>query len=111
MTKAPGIVKVGLGRWPLMLALLAGGVHAAPTRFDQVRVREAVAIGQRVEGWALEAKVDGAWKTLSEGTTVGVRHILRFAPVTASKVRLRVTKARACPAIAEVALFLSAPLP
>ena len=84
---------------------------AAPTRFDQVRVREAVAIGQRVEGWALEAKVDGAWKTLSEGTTVGVRRILRFAPVTASKVRLRVTKARACPAIAEVALFLSAPLP
>ncbi|MFZ2875412.1 MAG: hypothetical protein WAZ94_13145 [Phycisphaerales bacterium] len=32
MTKAPGIVKVGLARWPLMLALLAGGVHAAPTR-------------------------------------------------------------------------------
>jgi hypothetical protein len=29
----------------------------------------------------------------------------------ASKVRRRITRARACPAIAEVALFLSAPLP
>jgi len=45
------------------------------------------------------------------GTTVGVRRILRFEPVTASRVRLRVTKARACPAVAEVALFLSAPVP
>ncbi len=53
----------------------------------------------------------GAWKTLAEGTTVGVRRILRFEPVTASRVRLRVTRARACPAIAEVSLFLEAPLP
>jgi alpha-L-fucosidase len=83
---------------------------AAPARFDQVRVREAIALGQRVEGWALDALVDGGWKTLAEGTTVGVRRILRFPPVTASRVRLRVTRARACPAIAELALFLSAPL-
>jgi alpha-L-fucosidase len=82
----------------------------APARFDQVRVREAIALGQRVEAWALDAEVDGAWKPLAEGTTVGVRRILRFPPVTASKVRLRITRARACPAVAEVALFLSAPL-
>ena len=83
----------------------------APARFDQVRVREAIALGQRVEGWTLDADVGGRWKTLAEGTTVGVRRILRFEPVTASKVRLRVTRARACPAIAEVSLFLEAPLP
>jgi alpha-L-fucosidase len=82
----------------------------SPARFDQVRVREAIGLGQRVEGWTLDAEVGGAWKTLAEGTTVGVRRILRFPPVTASKVRLRVTRARACPAIAEVALFLSAGL-
>jgi alpha-L-fucosidase len=83
---------------------------AAPARFDQVRVREAIALGQRVESWALDAEVGGAWRTLVEGATVGVRRILRFEPVTASRVRLRVTRARACPAIAEVALFLSEPL-
>jgi alpha-L-fucosidase len=83
----------------------------APSRFDQVRVREATALGQRVEGWALDAVVGGAWNTIAVGTTVGVRRILRFEPVTASRVRLRVTKARGCPAVAEVALFLSAPVP
>jgi hypothetical protein len=31
---------------------------------------------------------------------------LRTAPVTTSKVRLRITKAAACPAISEIGLFL-----
>jgi alpha-L-fucosidase len=82
----------------------------APARFDQVRLREAIALGQRVEAWALDAETGGQWRTLAEGTTVGVRRVLRFEPVTASRVRLRVTRARACPAIAEVGLFLSARL-
>jgi alpha-L-fucosidase len=83
----------------------------APARFDQVRLREAIALGQRVEAWALDAETAAGWKTLAEGTTVGVRRILRFEPVTASHVRVRITRARACPAIADVGLFLSAPLP
>jgi len=84
---------------------------AQPERFDQVRLREAIALGQRVEGWALDAELAGGWRTLVEGTTIGVRRILRFPPVTASRVRLRVTRARACPALAELALFLSGPQP
>jgi alpha-L-fucosidase len=83
---------------------------SSPARFDQVRVREAIALGQRVESWTLDAEAGGTWRTLAEGTTIGVRRILRFEPVTASRVRLRVTRARACPAIAEIALFLSAPI-
>ena len=84
---------------------------AAPARFDQVRLREAVALGQRVEAWALDAELEGRWRTLTEGTTIGVRRIARFAPVRAGRVRLRVMRARACPAIGELALFLSAPAP
>ena len=82
-----------------------------PGRFDQVRVREAVALGQRVEEWSLEAETAAGWRTLVRATTIGVRRILRFEPVTASRVRLRILRARACPAIAELGLFLSAPLP
>jgi len=83
----------------------------APARFDQVRLREAVALGQRVQEWQLEAETGGAWRTLARATTIGVRRLLRFEPVTASRVRLRILRARACPAIAELGLFLSAPLP
>ena len=81
---------------------------AAEARFDQVRVREAVALGQRIEAWAFDAEVAGRWRTLAEATTVGARRSVRFAPVRASRVRLRVLRARACPAISELALFLSA---
>ena len=82
-----------------------------PTRFDQVRLREAVELGQRVVAWAVDAEVGGTWRPLAEATTIGVRRIVRFEPVTASRVRLRITGARACPAISEVSLFQSAPLP
>lgn len=82
----------------------------AAALFDQVRLREAVALGQRVEAWELEAETAGRWRTLARATTIGVRRLVRFEPVLASRVRLRVVRARACPAIAELGLFLSAPL-
>ncbi len=100
--------------WATDDAVTAGALElrlAASARFDQVRLREAIALGQRVEAWALDAELPGGWKTLAEGTTIGPRRILRFEPVTASRVRLRVVRSRACPAIAELALFLSAPTP
>jgi alpha-L-fucosidase len=75
-----------------------------------VLVREAVALGQRVEEWALEAEVDGEWRTLARATTMGIRRILRFPPVNAARVRVVIVRARACPAIAQVRLFLSAPV-
>ena len=71
-------------------------------------VREAVALGQRVEEWSVEAQVDGAWRTLARATTMGIRSILPFPAVTASRVRVVIVRARACPAIAEVGLHLSA---
>ena len=82
-----------------------------PARFDQVRLREAVELGQRVFAWAIDAEVGGRWRPLAQATTVGVRRIVRFEPVTASRVRVRIAGARACPAIAELSLFLSAPSP
>ena len=81
---------------------------AEPRRFDQVAVREAVALGQRVEEWAIEAEVEGAWRKLAQATTIGIRRIVRFPPVQAGRVRLVIVRARACPAIAEVSLHLSA---
>ena len=56
----------------------------------------------------LVAEVDGAWRTLARGTTMGIRRILRFPLVSASRVRVVIARARACPAIAEVGLHLSA---
>ena len=78
-----------------------------PETFNIVRVREAIGLGQRVEEFKVEAFKDGDWLGIGEGTTIGASRILRLpAAATALKVRLRITKCAASPAISEFALHL-----
>jgi alpha-L-fucosidase len=80
---------------------------ARPAAFDVVRVREAIVLGQRVDSIAVDAWQDGDWKQIGAATGVGAARIFKLdSPVTAPKVRLRVTESPVCPAIAEVGLFL-----
>jgi alpha-L-fucosidase len=73
--------------------------------FNVVRLREHLPLGQRVEAFALDEWRDGQWKEFAAGTSIGNSRLVRGNPVTTSKVRLRITQAPVCPAIAELALF------
>jgi alpha-L-fucosidase len=73
--------------------------------FNVVRLREYLSLGQRVEAFALDRWVDGRWSQFAEGTSIGSSRLVRGAPVTTSRVRLRITRAPVCPAISELALF------
>jgi alpha-L-fucosidase len=77
-----------------------------PARLNVVSLREFLPLGQRVEAFALDAWRDGAWHEFAQGTSIGNRGLIRTAPLTTDKVRLRITQAPVCPAIAEVGLFL-----
>ncbi|MBN2311044.1 MAG: alpha-L-fucosidase [Candidatus Hydrogenedentes bacterium] len=81
----------------------------APATFSVFQVEEPITLGQRVEAFAVEALVDGAWQRLAEETTIGNKRLLRFPAVTASKVRLAIHEAKACPCIANVAVYLAPP--
>ncbi|KAI5865866.1 carbohydrate-binding module family 32 protein [Durotheca rogersii] len=73
-----------------------GAVHT----FDAFVVQEHVALGQRVGAYAIDALVDGAYRTLVTGTSMGYKRIDRLrAPADASRVRLRITQANATPLI------------
>lgn len=72
--------------------------------FNVVSLREYLPLGQRVDDWALDAEADGNWVELARGTAIGSRRLVRAASTTTSKVRLRILKAAACPAISEFAL-------
>jgi alpha-L-fucosidase len=76
-----------------------------PTTLSIARLREFLPLGQRVEAFALEQWKDGQWVELAAGTSIGNCRLLRFEPVTARKVRLRIVKSAATPAIAEFGLF------
>jgi len=78
-----------------------------PTTFNVVRVREYLPLGQRIDSFALDSWQDGKWVEFASATSIGNQRLLQTKPITASKVRLRITKAAACPAISELGLFLA----
>lgn len=81
---------------------------AGTKTFDVVKLREEIALGQRVESFVVEYQDGSAWKELCRGTTIGPRRVIRTPAVTAQRVRVRITGALASPVIAEVGLFKQA---
>jgi alpha-L-fucosidase len=75
-----------------------------PVTFDVVSLREYLPLGQRVEGWAIDAWQDGSFRELAHGQSIGSRRLWRGRAVTTSRVRLRITQSPVAPAIAELAL-------
>ena len=76
-----------------------------PVAFTVVRLREYLPLGQRIDDWALDAWQDGRWQEFAKGSAIGAGRLVRCTPRNTTKVRLRITKAAACPALAEFALF------
>jgi alpha-L-fucosidase len=59
----------------------------------------------RTRAFDLEAQVDGEWKKIAEGTTIGEELYLSFPPVKAQLFRLNIRKADDTPDLAEFQLF------
>ncbi len=79
-----------------------------PVRFEFVRVREDIRLGQRVERFAVDAFQNGEWRTVAEATSLGACRICRTSgAVEADRVRLRVTQSPVSPALTEFGLFAS----
>lgn len=77
-----------------------------PVTFSVISLREAIQLGHRVDDWALDCWQEGAWKEFAAGTCIGARRLWRGQALTSEKVRLRITKAGACPAISEFGVYL-----
>ena len=58
--------------------------------------------GQRIEMHALDAWVDDAWQEVAQGTTIGYKKILRFAPVETDRFRIRILQSRLNPTLSEI---------
>jgi len=76
-----------------------------PQTFNVISLREYLPLGQRVDSFAIDTWQDGKWTEYAHATSIGNRRLVRGQPVTTDKLKLRITKAAACPAIAEFALF------
>lgn len=82
-----------------------------PKTFNVIRLRENIKLGQRIDAVAFDTFVNGQWQQIATATSIGGNRLIRLAQdVTASKVRLRVTKAAACVALSDIGLFKEATL-
>ena len=61
---------------------------------NKVVLREAVQFGQRVEAFSVHGDVDGKWKKLYAGTTIGYKTICRFEEVRVQHLRIEIEKTR-----------------
>jgi alpha-L-fucosidase len=75
--------------------------------FNNVVLQEYIPLGQRVQEWTLEVRVDRVWTSLATGTTIGYKRIVRFDPIQADAVRLNVIRAKACPTLATIGVYLA----
>jgi alpha-L-fucosidase len=76
-----------------------------PVRFNVVRLREYLPLGQRVESFALDQWQDGHWTEFFVGRSIGNQRLVRVKPLSTEKVRLRIVRSSACPVISEVGIF------
>ena len=66
-------------------------------------LQEVIELGHRTTGWSVDYSMNGkTWISIPEAAnkqTIGYKWLLRFKPVTAKYVRLRITSGKACAAI------------
>jgi alpha-L-fucosidase len=79
--------------------------------FNLVRLREDIRLGQRIDDVALDVMADGNWKEVARAQTVGYCRLWEIPTVTTDRVRLRVVKSSACPALSDFGLFLRPAIP
>ena len=75
--------------------------------FNLVMLQEDIRLGQRIAGFIVEARQNGSWVEIASGTTVGYKRILRLPEaITASRIRITITDAKAAPIISNMGLYL-----
>ncbi len=71
--------------------------------FDVLMLQEVIELGHRTTGWSVDYSMNGkTWISIPEANnkqSIGYKWLVKFKPVDAKFVRLRITSGEACPAI------------
>ncbi len=76
-----------------------------PVTFDCVLTMEWLNAGQHIQKYSIEIYSEGKWTEVARGQAIGHKRVDRFAPVTASRVRLNILSSSAEAHIREFQLF------
>ena len=64
----------------------------AETEVNRILIQEYIRLGQRVQEFKVEALVDGEWKQLIDGTTIGHKVIRKFPVVKTSQIKVTISQ-------------------
>lgn len=78
-----------------------------PVKFNLIRLREQIALGQRIDRIAIDQWQAGQWSPCAEATSIGNCRLIRLPqPIETTKVRLRIVESAAPPLVSEFSLYL-----
>jgi alpha-L-fucosidase len=77
------------------------------TEVNRILIQEYIKLGQRVQEFQVSAYIDNNWKQLIEGTTIGYKVIRKFPVVKTSRIKVTISKSKACPLISNIELYRS----
>jgi len=77
----------------------------APVGVNTVVLREAIARGERIRAFEVEALTAEGWVRVCSGTSVGHKFVCRFGEVRTTSLRLRVTESSGDPALEEFSAY------
>lgn len=75
------------------------------TEVNRIIIQEFIKLGQRVQEFNVSALSNGNWQHLLDGTTVGHKIIRKFPVIKATKIKLTISKSKACPVISNLELY------
>lgn len=72
-------------------------------KINRIVLKEPISVsGERIEEHAVDAKVDGEWRTIAISTNIGHKRTLRFPDIATDSLRVRVLSSRLEPAMPTV---------
>jgi alpha-L-fucosidase len=86
---------MGDGKEPLEITVQLN----EPTQLNALVLEEMIAYGQRVQSFAIEARINGDYQTVFSGTTIGRKKIAVFPLVHTNAIRLKITGSKAIPVL------------
>ncbi len=68
-------------------------------------LHEYIELGQRVKSFKVEAKINGEWDLIAQGTTIGYKRILPLKGIAAQEIKVVITDAKACPVMSSLGIY------
>jgi len=68
-------------------------------------IREEISKGQRIRNYVLEALINGKWKVIADGSSVGNKRIQVFENLSPKKVRLTINESSGTPQIKDFSVY------